>query len=74
MFLHGDVGHAFDGRRSVPVFHARRRPDHVAGAYFLLRAAPLLHPSGAGPFVWLVKGKMGLACAGEKGCESTWAG
>ena len=48
LFLNGDVGHGGGWRGAVPVFFARRKPDHVAGADFLDRAAPALHAPAAG--------------------------
>ena len=42
LFLNGDVRHGRGGRRAVPVFLARRKPDHVARPDFFNRPAPAL--------------------------------
>src|SRR5437763_1919773 len=47
-FLDGDVRHRRRRSCPVPVPHARREPDHVAGTDLLDRAALLLHPAQAG--------------------------
>src|SRR5260221_5286985 len=45
MFLDGEVRHRVGRRCSVPMFHAGRAPDDVAGPDFLDRAAPTLRPA-----------------------------
>src|SRR4051812_29093836 len=47
-FGNGHVCHATGGRCAVPMLHARRCPDNVAGLDLLLFTAFLLHPAGTG--------------------------
>src|SRR5215475_15770273 len=45
--VESDMHHAGVGRGAVPVLLARRDPHGVAGADFLYRSAPGLHPATA---------------------------
>jgi hypothetical protein len=47
-FLDCDMSHGCGGCCPMPVLFARRKPDHVSGAYFLSCAAFPLDPSTAG--------------------------
>ncbi len=46
-FLNGDVGHGRGWRGAVPMFLARREPDHVTGPNLFDRAAPTLRSLAA---------------------------
>jgi len=48
LFLNGDVRHGRGWRGAVPVFLARREPNHVTGPDFFNRPAPALHTPAAG--------------------------
>src|SRR5947209_3928307 len=47
MFLNGEVRYGAGGRCAVPVFLARRGPDHVTRSYLFDLAAPALDPTAA---------------------------
>jgi len=47
-FLDGDMAHGGRRRGAMPVLHARRTPDHVAGPDFHDRPTPALRPANAG--------------------------
>src|SRR5687768_422021 len=44
----GDMAHAVSRGGSMPMLHARRRPDDVTWLHLQLLAAPFLHPSCPG--------------------------
>jgi hypothetical protein len=48
LFLNGDVRHGRGWRGAVPMFLARREPDHVTRVDFLNRSAPALCPAATG--------------------------
>src|SRR5258708_17710744 len=48
LFLNGDVRHGRGRRGSMPVLLTGRKPDHIAGADFLDRPAPMLCPAATG--------------------------
>src|SRR5215213_3773980 len=48
------------GHRAVPVLHARRRPDHIAGLDLPLASALLLDPASPGGDDQKLPGRMGV--------------
>src|ERR1700728_3881232 len=59
-FLHSDMNH--DGARTgaVPMFFARRNPDHIAGTDFSGLIAPYLNPAAAGNHRECLAERMGV--------------
>ena len=53
-----EVAHCMSRRRAVPMRHAGRRPNDVAGPDFALLAASLLYPADAGRHDEVLSGRM----------------
>ena len=47
LFLDGDVRHCRGRRSTMPMFFARREPDHISGMDLFNRTALALHPTAA---------------------------
>src|SRR5918994_3848053 len=60
--LNGDVRHCRRGGCAMPMLLIRRKPDHIARADFLDRAAPGLHPAEAGRDDQNLAEGMGVPC------------
>src|SRR5579871_837926 len=61
-FLNRDVGHGCRGGGAVPVFLARSKPDHIAGANLFDRAAGALSPAATGGDDQSLAERMGMPC------------
>jgi hypothetical protein len=69
LFLNGDMRHRRCWSRAVPMFLARRKPDHVAGPDFLDQAAPSLRPATAGGHDKSLAQRVGMPGRARAGLE-----
>jgi hypothetical protein len=69
LLLNGGVRHTIGGDRTMPVFHPRRFPYHIARLDFLLFTTLLLHPASTGRYDQDLAERMGMPGRAGTGLE-----